>query len=145
MLFPLQFIKIQDTMFWKEVLPTVKINQQIPGHLLTGKLPQAQPPPCSLKCLSFHNGQICVTSPNMSWLQACSLPLQGLFLWWGCSPYCLGPCLAVQGLQPCPGEWQSFPAFQGLCSIFSTIFHLGCQVAQQRVPLFVFIFPQASV
>lgn len=27
-------------MFWKEVLPTVKINQQIPGHLLTGKLLQ---------------------------------------------------------------------------------------------------------
>ena len=58
-------------MYWEEVLPTGKINQRIRGYLLTGKLPQPQPPPCSLKCLSFHNGQICVTSPNMGSEGAC--------------------------------------------------------------------------
>lgn len=71
---------IQDTVYWEEVLPTVKINQRILGHLLAGRLPQPQPPPCSLKRPSFHNGQICVTSPNMGSEGACdSRPVLSLF------------------------------------------------------------------
>ena len=99
-------------------------NQQILRHLLSSKLPQPQPPPCSLKCLSIPEWVDLWDIPEYGlwwcmWLQACFLSLQGLFLWGGCSPYCLGPCLALQGLQPSPRERDSpFVPFRD-CVVFS--------------------------